>query len=221
VAQGPNSFVMEDRRKFKVIVWDLEGRHGKPEGTSMEEYKVRCGISVAVTQDFHTGDTWMYSDRDDGIFHVEELLEDLKSSDLIISYNGRTWDHVVLGAVTKRRSPVEKDLDIYEVISKAMKAYGYNPFHGGWKLGEVAERTIGCGKIGAQGAFASMLVDQERYAELYTYCWWDVSILRKLTSHMYSAGYVIAPDGAQVPVREELEYELRYLGAEGALSAAT
>ena len=185
----------------ETLVWDSEARETPRSellnNADWAEYKTYAGISVAVVWSTDTEEFDFYSDRDDGEHGVEALATRLARADLVVSYCG-DYDRTVLEhCLGVRLTLVECDL--HAVIRRKI-GYGPQWSKGAWKLGRVAQGTLGITKT-ADGAMAPSMVENERYAQLYKYCMQDVVCTRDLWRFMSKYGYVIGPQGQKWEVK--------------------
>ena len=101
----------------------------------------------------------------------------LESADVILSFNGISFDIPVLEGVLGRRLHLSNHLDLLAIIWKALDVTG-EP-HRGNRLTELADRCLGMAKSG-DGALAPALMRDGRWGELMDYCLHDVHITRSL-----------------------------------------
>jgi len=151
---------------------------------------------VAVVWSYDTKEFDFYSDRDQGDYGVEALAERLASADCVISYCG-DYDRTVLEHCLDVNLSLN-ECDLHEVIRDSVKWQGWSK--GDWKLGRVAQDTLGITKT-ADGAMAPSMVTNENYAQLYKYCMQDVVCTRDLWLFMHKYGYVIDPQMRRWEVR--------------------
>lgn len=118
---------------------------------------------------------------------IEKCIEHLNSAELIVSFNGRNFDVPALEGF----SGLEIYAEHYDILDEIWKAAGKKVK--GYRLGEVAPRTIGLGKDDL-GAGAPILYRQGRHGELIDYCINDVHITKELFEFIREHGYVISPD---------------------------
>lgn len=126
---------------------------------------------------------------------VVDLLKVLAQANVIISYNGETFDRKVLGHyVEDLLSEDEQEnyadrwedrsLDLCRRVQKAGgKMVGLN---------DVAACTLGSEKTG-DGLEAIELYAEGRFDELVAYCRQDVQLTKDLWVFAYRYGYVLAP----------------------------
>lgn len=189
------------------FAWDTESREHKGEEEGWDEYRKRCGISIAVTVPLGLGamdGIGMFSDQDDPPHDIETLRKMLLEAPIVVGYNSIHWDRNVIVENTGRPAPVWNELDLYLIIKGALEKQGIKSWESGmWKLGAVAERTFRKAKT-QSGAFAPTLSSQGRIAALVKYCLTDVLLTRQLAWHMSENGYVVGPKGVLLDVSEEM-----------------
>lgn len=122
------------------------------------------------------------------------LLEDV---DVVLSYNGVSFDVPVLEAMMGRKLALRQHLDLFHLIKDALYTHGLPPR--GYKLGELGERTIGIGKTG-DGADAPALAERGLWASLFDYCLSDAFLTYHLFKFAQKHGGVISLDGDLLPL---------------------
>ena len=171
----------------RVLTWDLEIRH--PVHQVGGWHSVRngeAGVSILVIKDTETGRPHFYDDH-----NLDAALAHLNSADLLIGYNSIDFDTSVVQSITGE-CIIAPQYDILASIWSALPSR-----HKGYKLTEVAERTLGRGKSG-NGAFATTLVAEGRWADLVDYCANDVYLTAALYNHVIDKGWVLTPDGSEL-----------------------
>lgn len=181
------------------IYWDTEAAQSKNDDENWMEYKLRAGIGLAVVYD-EDWDEWEFYDGK----QVEQLASRLEHAHEVVSYNGVSYDHLVLDAALGRRLYIPNETDLWLAIREVRRDANDPP--GSWKLGAVAQRTIGETKLGVdEGAVAPSKLREGRWTEVAQYCVRDVKLLRELYKFIRRYGYVIGPDGQQVKIGEPNE----------------
>ena len=170
---------------MRILTWDLEIK------TPLEEVggdwtRVRngdAGISVLAVRDNETGRQHLYDTHT-----LDAAVDHLNEADLLVGFNSVGFDSCVLLGVTNRHLSVPH----YDILAKIWEALGTR--QKGWKLDDVASRTIGLTKSG-KGEYATALFAQGRFAELHDYCMGDVHITAALYNHIVVNGWVVGPEG--------------------------
>lgn len=201
------------RRGFrKVLCWDIEARHHKPDEMGWPEYKQVCGISIAGVYDIMEplfGWTF-YSDADATPYSASSLSQALMAADLSVGYNTMSYDHTVVRGLVDGHNP-DKELDLYSQVIKRsyVEAFGHYPRGKGlWKLDAFCKRTIGHGKTLTQGAMAPALCKTGRWGELVTYNLHDVALVAGLFMWMLVHRTVVLPDGDLLEIGDALDHGL-------------
>jgi predicted PolB exonuclease-like 3'-5' exonuclease len=172
---------------MRIVTFDLEiekpipVRKGKPDWPAAK--RGECGMSCCVLYD---NETERYHIYDMGT--IDECLAHLNSADLIVSWNGREFDVPVLEALSGHMI-LSKHCDLLAMLWQRMGGH-----RKGYKLDDVATRTLGHGKDGS-GESAPKLAASGRWAELHTYCICDVALTRELFNHVQEYGSIEDTDG--------------------------
>lgn len=176
----------------KIISWDLEIRDpvSDTEGGWDAARNGNCGISALVLFDSETDRYHIY-----GSDTLDEAVDHLNSADLLVGYNTLNFDCNVLFGVTGRYITVPQ----YDILAEIWNELGVR--RKGYKLDQVAQATIGIGKSG-NGEFATALVAQNRWAELFDYCLGDVHLVRKLYDHIVDCGFIKGADGERLTLNK-------------------
>lgn len=171
----------------KIGTFDLEIATPIPEHDGKPDWewarKGKCGLSILVIWDSETSRPHFY-DR----HNLARAVIHLNACDLIVSWNGIGFDVPVIEALTDMKVRT----DHYDILDHIWRSLGHR--QKGYKLGEVAARTIGMGKTG-DGESAPKLVAQGRFAELTDYCVNDVHLTRELFNHVVDVGGVMSTEG--------------------------
>lgn len=132
--------------------------------------------------------------------HTTDLLvTHLMHSDRIISYNGIGFDIPVIAALHGKPVQHPRHVDILRLIWDSL-----GRMRKGYKLNQVANRTIGMTKLYSDGAAAPRLARENRFAELFQYCLQDVLITRALWHHIEACGTIIGVDGEEIAIYDHL-----------------
>jgi DEAD/DEAH box helicase domain-containing protein len=161
---------------------------GEPGATWDDARAGKLGISVVCLFD---GDSGLFSFYDNN--NLEELGYLIESADTIVTFNGIGFDIPVISGVIGRTLLPKGHYDILQEIWDALgsRAKGY-------RLGMVAERTIGKKKLRSD---APALYEEGRFAELFSYCLHDVWLTDQLFQHIIEFGYIIDPSGERLRLR--------------------
>ncbi len=180
------------RRKLGVL--DLETCCSAAEVGGWE----RCesmGVSVAVLMEAPSGNFTAFREPD-----LEQLCRRLKELDLVVGFNVKRFDYLVLQPYTGIDLAGLPTLDILEEVQAAL---GFR-----LSLNHLAEMTLGEKKTG-DGLMALELYKAGNWAELESYCRQDVLLTFRLFEYGAQQGYLLYQhrqgDRVRVPVdwREE------------------
>lgn len=183
---------------MKILTFDLEIAKPVPElangkldwGAALAG---ECGCSVLCVHD-----------SDDSRYHfydkhtLRDGIDHLNTGDLLVSYNGKAFDSRVLESLS-RVTVVDKHYDILDHIWRSL-----GKREKGYRLGDVAERTIGKTKADG-GEHAPILWRKKRYADLYTYVTADVALTRDLFNHIIDVGWVRDTSGHELSLEVPCE----------------
>lgn len=179
-----------------VVVLDLEIARpidSDPDGWAAAR-RGDLGVSAVVIWDSLTDRPHVYDERT-----INAAMEHLNSADLIVGWNIQDFDIPCLEGFTETLVDVPQ----YDILQKVWESLG-SRFLKGYKLGDVAQRTIDRKKSG-NGESAPKLASLHRYAELFDYCINDVSITKELYNFILDNGYIVGTDGGQVQIEPPAE----------------
>lgn len=163
--------------------------------------KENMGISLGwVYMSWKKLQFWCFDEH-----NILELIEAIKEADLVIHFNGWGFDVPLLKATLKRLGYDEetgmsgKNYDLMVDVQNS-----HPPEVGrytlGWKMGQIAEGTLGVPKSG-EGAAAPRLYQENRIAELSTYGLHDTMILINLFYHAIEHGELQNGGGETVTLK--------------------
>lgn len=154
------------------------------EGKWKAARKGECGVGCLVLYDSLTDRFHVYDAST-----IEQGIQHLNLADVLVGFNSLDFDTPALeGFSGIAITPTQ-----YDILIEIKAALGTD-FAKGYKLNEVAKRTIERGKSG-HGASAPILFKEGRHAELIDYCIADVALTRDLYRFIEENGYVITPGG--------------------------
>lgn len=173
---------------MKVLCWDLEIL------TPVEDHfdgieaarRGECGISALVIYDSTTGRYHIYDQHT-----VDEAVDHLNSADLLVGWNTIDFDSEAIAGVSGKYIIVPQ----FDMLAEAWKSLGKRKK--GWKLTEVAKRTLGVEKNN-DGRFASELAQSGQWGKLFDYCLNDVFMTKELYNHVVENGSLPDPEGNDV-----------------------
>lgn len=177
---------------MKILVWDLEIEKpvSEVEGGWDEVRRGGAGISALVIYDSETGRYHIYDKHD-----LLEAVDHLNTADVAVGFNSISFDSEVLAGVTGEYITVPQ----YDILHEIWRALPTRQT--GYKLDDVAMRTIGAGK-NSNGEFATALVKANRWGRLFDYCLNDVHLTKELYNYVVEHGFVKAPDGSELYLDE-------------------
>ena len=185
-----------------IVYFDLETRRSAAEVGGWHEAG-KMGISVAVT--YSTKDNAYHIYTQD---QVEQLIEELRTADLVVGYNHIGFDYQVLQAFTFWTvADVTHNLDICTYLSSKL---GHR-----LKLDSVAKVTLGGNSKTAEGTDAlkwwaeyEKTGDPQKLLDIARYCCYDVKVTMEVFKFGAQNGYVLYENKKgeveQIPVDWEL-----------------
>lgn len=169
----------------------------------------QLGVAVACVWEYRTRRMRVYGPED-----VSALQERLLKADRVSGYNIWNFDFQVIWGFSKdlwklvvrpdyqeQADEVEKLKSLLlpktdDLLRRIWQALNLDPdnfdpkTHGGWKLDDVAEATLGVRKIGYGGA-APKWYQKGLVQKVVNYCADDVALERDLTDYVERYGYVL------------------------------
>lgn len=179
-------------------VFDLETKKSAAEvGGWHNAHKM--GISVAVVYDSQLDGFVTYLEHE-----TDKLVEHLFSLDLVVGFNNRRFDNIVLGAYSRKNLHNLVVLDLLEVVRKQL---GYR-----LSLDSLAKFTLGKEKSG-NGLQALQWYKEGEMEKIIHYCKKDVAITRELLQHGLRYGFFLFQNKAGRIVRLPLDLEREIIGS--------
>jgi len=176
----------------KYGVFDVETRRSAQDVGGWHKAD-RMGISVAVLYDGKEDKFLSFEEHE-----VDKLIEHLFSLELIIGFNNKRFDDLVLSAYTSRKLSQLPSLDILEEITGQL---GYR-----LSLDRLAEHTLGINKTG-DGLQALKWFEQGRLDVLKQYCQKDVEITRDLFLYGIRQHHLLFRNKAGKVVRLPVDFQ--------------
>lgn len=185
-----------------IVYFDLETRRSAAQVGGWHE-TAKMGMSVGVT--FSTRDNAYHIYTED---NVEELIEELRSADLVVGYNHIHFDYGVLQAFTFWTvAEVTQNLDICAYLAEKV------PHR--LKLDSVAKATLGGNSKTAEGTDAlkwwaeyEATGDAQKLLDIARYCCFDVKVTMEVYKFGATHGYVQYEDKQGELVKIEVDWEL-------------
>jgi DEAD/DEAH box helicase domain-containing protein len=167
-------------------VFDVETRRSAAEVGGWHRAE-RMGISVLVLYDSGPDRFFVY--RDD---EIADFVSHLKELGLVVGFNNKRFDNLVLSAYTACDLGALPTLDILEEVKNRL---GYR-----LSLDGLAEQTLGVKKT-ADGLQALQWYQEGRIDKIIEYCKKDVALTRDLFRYGVANGYLLFKNKAGSVVR--------------------
>jgi DEAD/DEAH box helicase domain-containing protein len=159
----------------QIVFFDLETQRSAEEvGGWHNAHLMR--VSLAVTYDLRADRFETFHEKD-----VDRLLATLRAADLVVGFNVRRFDYVVLRGYTDEDLARLSTFDVLEALHGRL---GFRV-----SLGHLASETLGSEKS-ADGLQALAWWREGRLAEIEEYCRKDVALLRDLFGFALREGFL-------------------------------
>lgn len=168
-------------------VLDVETRRSAQEVGGWNKAE-RMGVSVAVLYDSRA-DAYIHYLEDD----MPQMMERLKTFDLLVGFNIKRFDYRVLSAYAPL--PFLTSLPTLDMLEEVKNRLGYR-----LSLDHLAQATLGSEKS-ADGLQALKWWAEGRVQEIIEYCTKDVAITRALYLHGHEQGFLLFTNKAKQVVR--------------------
>lgn len=175
----------------RVVVFDLETQRSFDEVGGRSQFH-RLGVSVGVAYRYDEDRFITYHEDT-----VGELIELLKSAELVVGYNILGFDYQVLRGYTEEDL---RTLPTFDIMYDLEERLGFRP-----KLESVAVPTLGGGKS-ADGLQALEWWRRGEIAKIEEYCREDVRVTRDLFDFGLRNRYVLVSRFAGKPRRVEVDW---------------
>ncbi len=172
-------------------VFDVETRRSAAEVGGWHRAE-KMGISIAILYDSGPDEFFVY--RDDELAAMIDRFQEL---DLVVGFNNKRFDNLVLSAYTSFALATLPTLDILEVVKNRL---GYR-----LSLDHLAEQTLGV-KKSADGLQALQWYKEGRLDLISEYCRQDVEITRDLFLYGLENGFLLFKNKAGNKVRCPVEF---------------
>ena len=172
-------------------VFDIETRRSAAEVGGWHRAE-RMGVSIAVLYDSGPDQFFVY--RDD---EIDDLVERLRELDLVVGFNNKRFDNLVLSAYTSFDLGSLPTLDILEEVKNRL---GYRI-----SLDGLASESLGVKKT-ADGLMALQWYKEGRIDLIIEYCRKDVAITRDLFLYGRDNGYLLFRNKAGSSVRCPVDF---------------
>ncbi|MFQ5701729.1 MAG: ribonuclease H-like domain-containing protein, partial [Acidobacteriota bacterium] len=135
------------------------------------------GLALGVVYDEQAGQYRTYFEKD-----VDRLIIDLMSADMVVGFNVKRFDYVVLAGYRDAAYERIRTCDLLEHLHQQL---GFR-----LKLNHLAEKTLGTGKS-ADGLQSLQWFRQGRLDLIERYCRQDVEVTRQLYLFGKKHGYLL------------------------------
>ena len=177
------------------MVFDLEiisSPTAHPEGWEGAR-RGECGVSCVAVYDSQADHVFLFNEWD-----IEDCVEFLNKADLLISFNGRDFDTPCLESVSGMTICPQQ----FDILQEAWRALGKR--QKGYRLGEICGR-LELGEKTADGKRATDMYKEGDFKHLYSYCRNDVTLTRRLADFIVLNGYILTPEGEELPLPRPME----------------
>jgi len=189
----PPAWLKEELARHRVLFLDIETQRSAEEvGGWHNKHLMR--VAAAVVYDSLEGTHQVFQED-----RVQELIEKLKTAELIVGFNILDFDYQVLKAYTSFRFQQLKTFDILQEVSRQL---GYR-----LSLGHLAHKTLNTEKS-ADGLQSLQWFKEGRIDEVIAYCQKDVEITRDLFLFGLAQGYLLFETKSGQRVRLPVEWKL-------------
>ena len=166
---------------MNIVYFDLETQKLAQEvGGWSNVHKLK--LAVGLTYSTETEDYAVYLEKD-----ADALIAELTSADVVVGFNIKAFDYVVLSPYVKEGTSLWKirSVDMMEHIYRAL---GFRV-----SLDALAEATLGESKS-ADGIQSVQWFREGRIDQVIDYCKKDVEVTKKLYEHGAENGFVCFKD---------------------------
>jgi len=177
----------------RVLYFDIETQQSAEEvGGWQNKHLMR--LSVAAVYDSLDDQFYLYTEA-----QVPQLVEKLKSADLVVGFNIKNFDYQVLRAYTSFDFGRLPTLDILDEI--------YKKFKFRLSLGDLCEKTLNRSKLG-DGLQVVSWFKEGRLDKVIEHCRRDVELTRDLFRYGIEKGYILYQDKEKGLVRLSVEWRV-------------
>ena len=152
---------------MNIVYFDLETQKLAQEVGGWSNID-KMKLAVGVTYSTERGDYAVYLEED-----VDALIEELTSADVVVGFNTRRFDYVVLSPYLKKGVSLRKIRSV-DMLEHIHKAAGYRV-----KLDSLATATLGETKS-ADGLQSVQWFKEGKIDQIIEYCKKDVEVTKKL-----------------------------------------
>jgi DEAD/DEAH box helicase domain-containing protein len=194
VASAPTpSWLKEEMARHRILFMDIETQRGAEEvGGWHNKHLMR--VAAAVVYDSMEGAYTVFEED-----RVHELIEKLKTGEVVVGFNIADFDYQVLKGYTSFRLHQLRTFDILQEVSRQL---GYR-----LSLGHLAHKTLNTEKS-ADGLQSLQWFKEGRIDEVIAYCQKDVEITRDLFLFGMANGYLLFETRGGQLVRMPVNWDL-------------
>lgn len=169
----------------------------------------KMGHAVSASYNFKSGNYKIYFND-----NLDELADDLHSSDLVTGFNIKGFDIPLLNGTAELIKKISLDeKKIYDMLEESRKSVG-NFFAKGLKLDNHLESMFGAGGMkSGHGANAPKLWQDKKLGSLCSYVLRDVNREKALFEHIWQHGWVNTAMHGQKQVKkpqDQLTFQLGF-----------
>ncbi|HUP25950.1 MAG TPA: Zn-binding domain-containing protein, partial [Thermoanaerobaculia bacterium] len=191
-AAPPRSRRPLPRAVHTTVLFDVETKRSAEEVGGWHRLH-RLGVALAVTCSMERGVFRVYREE-----HVRELVETLRTADLVIGFNVIRFDYPVISGYTgEDYCQVLPTLDLFEQVRDIVGERV--------SLDRLARETLGAGKSG-DGLQSLAWYREGRFDLIEEYCRRDVELLRDLYLFGRREGYVLLRDDQERVIRVPVDW---------------
>ncbi len=177
---GQIGFDFNQEQQKRVVVFDLETQLSASEvGGWGNTHLMR--VAVGVAHDSADGEYKVFYEDD-----MPELLKLLKSADVVVGFNSRSFDYGVLKRYTDE--PLKDILPTLDLIEKVQKSIGFRV-----GLNNIASATVGAEKS-ADGLQSLKWFKEGKLGLIADYCKQDVKVTRDVYLFALTNGHLFYTD---------------------------
>ena len=191
--QSPSDTQPDTRPHIHYGVLDIETRRSAQEvGGWNKAHKM--GVSCVVVYDSLTKSYQNYLQDD-----IPKLISDLQAMDLIVGFNIKRFDYLVLSGLSSFDFNALPTLDLLEEVHNQL---GYR-----LSLDHLAQATLGEAKS-ANGLLALKWWKEGKLDKIITYCTQDVAVTKGLYRYGLEKGYLLFTNKAKKTVRVPVDWKI-------------
>ena len=163
------------------------------------DYIHKMGLAVGVVWDSVDQDYFVYEEKD-----AKNLIEKLRTADLVVGFNVIGFDYTVLQPYCKKFNLGFdlNDIDTCDMLRDVKDLLNYR-----LSLNHLAEHTLNA-KKSADGLISLQWYKEGKINKIINYCKQDVQITRDLYLHVEEHGYIKFKSRSGKLVQKELVWKI-------------